>query len=83
MAVRHVAGLIPVSSTGVVVNLVCPGFCKTELIRNGQPAMREYLTDLHKQAGRTAQDGSRPLLHGAVAGKDSHGCFLQSCAIDE
>jgi len=83
MTVRCLASLVPVSRTEVVVNLVCPGFCKTDLIRNGKPAVREYLTNLHQQFGRTAEDGSRPLLHAAVAGKESHGCFLQSCKIDE
>lgn len=83
MTVRHLATLIPVSHTGVVVNLVCPGMCKTNLSRNAPPAFRENLAKRHAQSGRTAEDGSRTLLHGAVAGKESHGCFLDSCEIAE
>jgi NAD(P)-dependent dehydrogenase (short-subunit alcohol dehydrogenase family) len=83
MAVRHLATLIPVSRTGVVVNLVCPGFCKTELSRNAPPAFRETIAVQHAQYGRTAEDGSRTLLHGAVAGKESHGCLLDTCEIGE
>lgn len=83
MAAHHLATLIPVSRTGVVVNLVCPGLCKTDLIRNTPPAYREEIAVLHAKFGRTAEDGSRTLLHGAVAGKESHGCFLSSCEIAE
>lgn len=83
VAVRHLATLIPVSRTGVVLNLVCPGFCKTSLSRNAPPAFRENIGEQHKKYGRTAEDGSRTLLHGAVAGEKSHGKYLSSCAIAE
>lgn len=83
MAIKHLASLIPVSDTGVAINLVCPGLCKTSLSRNAPPAFRERLAAQHAQYGRTAEDGSRTLLYGAVAGKDSHGCFLDSCEIAE
>jgi NAD(P)-dependent dehydrogenase (short-subunit alcohol dehydrogenase family) len=83
MAVRHLAPLMPVSRTGVVINVVCPGLCKTDLSRNAPPAFREHLAVQHEKYGRTAEDGSRTLLHGAVAGKESHGCFLDSCTIAE
>jgi len=83
MAVRHLANLIPLPRTGVVVNLVCPGLCKTDLSRNAPPALRENIAVRHTQFGRTAEDGSRTLLHAAVAGKESHGCYLDSCEIAE
>ncbi|KAK6611509.1 short-chain dehydrogenase [Botrytis cinerea] len=57
MAIRHLAGLLPLQQTGVVINL--------------------------EQFGRTAEDGSRTLLYGAIAGEKSHGCFLESCIIAE
>ena len=83
MAIRYLAPLIPVSRTGVVVNAVCPGLCITNLGRNAPPAFREHLAAQHALNGRTAEDGSRTLLHGAVAGKESHGCYLDSCTIAE
>ena len=83
MAVRHLAPLIPTSHTGVVVNVVCPGLCKTSLSRNAPTAFREHLAAQHAKYGRTAEDGSRTLLYAAVAGKESHGCFLDSCEIAE
>lgn len=83
MAVRYLASLVPVSQTGVVINVVCPGLCKTELSRNSPPDFQERLAKMHAEYGRSAEDGSRTLLHGAVAGKDSHGCLLHSCGIGE
>ncbi|KPM42943.1 hypothetical protein AK830_g3628 [Neonectria ditissima] len=66
---------------GVVLNLVCPGLCKTELSRNAPLQFREWIAKQHAEFGRTAEDGSRTLLYGAVAGKESHGCLLDSCEI--
>ncbi|RHZ53929.1 putative short-chain dehydrogenase/reductase family protein [Aspergillus thermomutatus] len=82
MALRCLATLIPVDR-GVVMNLVCPGLCKTELSRNAPAQFREDLAKRLAEYGRTAEDGSRTLLHGAVAGKESHGCLLHSCEIGE
>ncbi|OKL61372.1 hypothetical protein UA08_03703 [Talaromyces atroroseus] len=81
--VRQLASLVPVSRSGVVINLVNPGLCKTELSRNASPEFRQQLAKLHASYGRTAEVGSRTLLHGAVGGKESHGCYLSSCEIAE
>jgi NAD(P)-dependent dehydrogenase (short-subunit alcohol dehydrogenase family) len=83
MAVLHLATMIPLSHIGVVVNLVCPGLCKTDLSRNAPPAFQESLAAMHEKSGRTAEEGSRTLLHGAVAGRESHGGYLDSCQIVE
>ncbi|KAF2812784.1 putative short-chain dehydrogenase/reductase family protein [Mytilinidion resinicola] len=80
-AIRELASLLPLSRTGVVMNLVCPGLCKTDLGRNAPASFRETLAAMHAKSGRTAEDGSRTLLHGAVAGLESHGCFLSNAKI--
>ncbi|KAJ9236346.1 hypothetical protein DTO166G5_4108 [Paecilomyces variotii] len=82
-AIRYLAALIPVSRSGVVLNTVCPGLCKTDLSRNATPEFREHLQAQLDQYGRTAEVGSRTLLHAAVAGWESHGCYLSSCKIAE
>lgn len=82
-AVRELARLAPVEETGVVLNLVCPGLCVTELGRNAPPAFKEMLKKQHELYGRTAEDGSRTLLFGAIAGKESHGRLTDSCEISE
>lgn len=81
IAVRYLATLIPVSHTGVVVNLVSPGLCITDLSRNSPPEFRQKLAMMWEKMGRTAEDGSRTLLHAAVAGRESHGRYLDSCEI--
>ncbi|PYH78604.1 NAD(P)-binding protein [Aspergillus uvarum CBS 121591] len=83
LALKHLATLLPVERTGVVFNLVCPGLCTTELIRNAPPDYKAQVTDMNQLYGRTAEDGSRTLLHGAVAGSESHGCLLHSCEMGE
>ncbi|KAK4102541.1 NAD(P)-binding protein [Parathielavia hyrcaniae] len=79
-AIRHLAReLVPVEKTGVIVNLICPGVCVTSLMRNSPPELKGVVTHLYATVARTAEDGSRTLLHGAVAGPESHGKLLHSC----
>lgn len=80
---RELADILPVSQTGVVINAVNPGLCKTSLARNAPPAFKEQLAQMHASFGRTAEDGSRTLLHGAVGGKESHGSYLDDCEVGE
>ncbi|KAK4141992.1 uncharacterized protein C8A04DRAFT_38648 [Dichotomopilus funicola] len=85
-ATRHLARVIaPLdqNGSGVIINLVCPGLCITTLGRNASPEHAERLRNLHKNFGRTAEDGSRTLLHAAVAGPESHGHLLHSCVDGE
>ncbi|KAH8688445.1 putative short chain dehydrogenase/ reductase [Ilyonectria robusta] len=82
-AIRQLAAINPVARTGVVINFICPGLCKTELSRDMPQAVREKFDPQLAQHGRTAEDGSRTLLAGAVAGKESHGRLMDSCEIDE
>ncbi|AEO71818.1 uncharacterized protein THITE_2059810 [Thermothielavioides terrestris NRRL 8126] len=77
---RHLAReVVPFEKTGIILNLVCPGFCVTNLARNAPPNIKQGIREQHEKYGRTADDGSRPILHGAVAGVESHGKLLHSC----
>lgn len=77
---RHLAReLIPVDKTRVIVNLVCPGMCDTALSRGAPPEIAPIIEERIKAFGRTPDHGSRTLLHGAVAGVESHGTLLHSC----
>lgn len=82
-AARQLAELLPVSKTGVVINIVCPGICITDLDRSSPPELRNSLAELRAKVGRTAEDGSRTLLHGLVAGEETHGLLLHSCEVGE
>jgi len=82
-AYRQLALIKPVSQTGVVINYVNPGLCETELDRNATPEIKARIGDMRKRMGRTAEEGSRTLLHGAVAGEESHGKYLSECVVKE
>ncbi|KAL5340726.1 hypothetical protein BJX70DRAFT_360232 [Aspergillus crustosus] len=81
--VRELAAQLPVAQGKVVINAVCPGLCRTELIRNVTGPIRDTIIEQHEKYGRTAEDGSRTLLAGAVLGEGSHGAFLSSCTVAE
>ncbi|KAL4867694.1 hypothetical protein BDV12DRAFT_117313 [Aspergillus spectabilis] len=83
LAVRELAAQLPVEQGKVVINAVCPGLCRTELVRNTKGSMKDLILEQHELYGRTAEDGSRTLLAGAILGKESHGAFLSSCEVRE
>jgi NAD(P)-dependent dehydrogenase (short-subunit alcohol dehydrogenase family) len=80
-ATRELASLLPVSEYGVVMNTVSPGLCNTDLDRNAPLMFRLNLWFMRMVMGRTAEMGSRTLLHALFAGKESHGEYLRSCEI--
>lgn len=67
------------ASSRVVVNLVNPGWCATELHRyNGEPVWQRIMAVIFC---RTAEEGGRTLVHGVTAGPDTHGKYLSECLI--
>lgn len=83
-SVRHLAALAPPSKTGVILNVTDPGPCHSGLFRyTTEWKTKTILTVMYSLIARTAEQGSRALLHGFVAGENSHGKFLQHCKIDE
>ncbi|KAL7800178.1 hypothetical protein V8C37DRAFT_364366 [Trichoderma ceciliae] len=83
MAARELASLLPVSETGVIVNVVDPGLCKTGLTKNLGFFQRAKAWLAKAAIGRTPEMGSRTLIHGIAADEDSHGKYLTSCEIRE
>ena len=82
-AVREYALRNPVSATGVVVNYVNPGLCVTELDRHVPEQLQAQIDNLRDAHGRTAEMGSRTLIHGAVGGVETHGKYVSECEIKE
>lgn len=80
---REIAALAPVNRTGVVVNIVNPGLCKTNLQSNVRLPKRILAFVTKVLIGRTAEMGSRTLLYGIAAGAESHGKYLSDCEIKE
>ncbi|KAF2027989.1 NAD(P)-binding protein [Setomelanomma holmii] len=65
----------------VIVNLVNPGWCGTELSRAKPHSVMEKV--FFALMGWTAEKGSRVYIDAMVAGKKSHGKFLSGCQIRE
>ncbi|PON21384.1 short-chain dehydrogenase [Trichoderma gamsii] len=83
IATRELAALVPVSESGVVINVVDPGMCKTNLTRNVSFFDRIKGWLAKAAMGRTAEMGSRTLIHGIAASEESHGKYLTACEIRE
>lgn len=84
MALRPLASLLPVSETGVVINMLSPGLCNTGLARYYSSLYdRVVVRTANALIGRTAEMGCRTLLHAVTAGKESHGKFCADCEIKE
>ncbi len=81
--VRALAARLPISKCGVIINLLNPGLCYTELTRNLGPALKVYVAVLRFLLARSAEAGSRRLLHASVAGEESHGKYCSDCEIKE
>jgi retinol dehydrogenase-12 len=66
-------------SHGVVVNLVNPGWCGTELGRSKEQGMFERAC--FSVLGRTSEEGGRTLAHAVTAGRGSDGEYLSECMV--
>jgi retinol dehydrogenase 12 len=80
---RELARRVEIADTGgkgsscVVVNLVNPGWCKTELHRyNGEPLMERFMALIFQRSGEA---GGRTLVHAGTAGRETHGKYLSEC----
>jgi retinol dehydrogenase 12 len=84
LCVRELAARISDSSTKqempmVIVSNIAPGWCRTDLFRNEDGGAGQKLA--LKVIGRSSEEGSRTLVHGAVAGKEAHGQYLSECKV--
>ena len=75
--VREMAARKSVDSYPLTVNMLNPGLCKSELAREGSIVIRVMRFLL----GRTAEQGSRMLVHAASAGPETHGEYLDMCKV--
>ncbi|KAI8610171.1 NAD(P)-binding protein [Chytriomyces sp. MP71] len=76
---REMAGKMNVDE--VIVNCVNPGLCATNILRNQNDSQKSVVQFLVGIVGRTAEVGSRTLLHAISAPKDTHGSYLSDCKI--
>lgn len=77
------ANLASSPANPIVLNIVTPGFCKSQITRN-LPAPGKYGVALAQALiGRKTEVGSRTLVHAASAGPETHGKYLDSCRVSE
>jgi retinol dehydrogenase-12 len=65
--------------SNVIVNLINPGWCGTELSRAKPHPLGEQFA--FAIMGRTAEKGSRMYMYALAAGKESHGKYLSECQV--
>lgn len=81
--VRELASKIDPNKTGVVVNLINPGLCWSELDRGLNFALRAMTNFLRLLLARTTEVGGRTLVHAASSGIESHGKYSLDCRFSE
>lgn len=65
--------------SGVILNIVNPGLCHSELSRDGP----WFLEVIKFFIARSTEVGSRTLCAAAFAGGDSHGKYMHDCKVDD
>jgi retinol dehydrogenase-12 len=69
------------SSLFVTINTVNPGLCYTDLARNVKGSTKITIKVMRALFAWTAEEGSRTLVHGTIAGKESHGVYISGCIV--
>jgi retinol dehydrogenase 12 len=69
----------PAEQSPVTINLVNPGFCRTEFAREQGQLIRIPWAIFH---ARTAEYGSRTLVLGAASGPETHGKYTNAGSVD-
>ncbi|KAH7414239.1 hypothetical protein DE146DRAFT_28687 [Phaeosphaeria sp. MPI-PUGE-AT-0046c] len=82
-AVRAMSEMFPVEKTNVAINMVSPGICSTGLARDASVFFRAAQGVIRTVLSRTAEQGSRTILHALLAEEDTHGKHLSGCKVKE
>jgi NAD(P)-dependent dehydrogenase (short-subunit alcohol dehydrogenase family) len=80
-AVREFAqrAAVPGKEPSVIVNTPNPSFCKSSLAKESQESAGFRVAE--KLLARSTEEGSRALVHGLIAGKESNGEYLTNCHV--
>ncbi|RDW87243.1 short-chain dehydrogenase family protein [Coleophoma crateriformis] len=83
LMVRELANQISNSSKpgDVTVSIVNPGFVDTEVMRNASATFHFFFRPYRSLVARSAEEGTRTLLHAAAGGKETHGQYLSDCKV--
>ena len=83
LCMRQLAGKIASTDPKVVVNALTPGYCVTGLVKEVKGFWGWQLYVMTHSLARSAEQGSRTLVHAATLGWEGHGKYLNDCKIDE
>lgn len=64
---------------GVIINIVNPGWCKTELFRQDDGGV--FARNLLRLIGWSPEEGARTLVSAIANGRETHGKYLSECKI--
>ena len=81
--VRAFAEAYPFDKTNVIINMVAPGICSTDLGRDTSAFVRAAQGVIRAIWARSAEEGSRTILHAVISDESSHGKHLSGCQVKE
>ncbi len=65
----------------VIVSMANPGFVDTSIMREAAFPFSLFVSGLKRTMARTAEEGSRTLIHAAEGGEKTHGQYLDDCKV--
>ncbi|KAJ5766760.1 uncharacterized protein N7511_004376 [Penicillium nucicola] len=83
LCMRQMAKEIESTNPKVIVNGLTPGYCVTNLVTGVEGFWGWQLYLMKLSIARTAEQGSRTLVHAATLGPEGHGKYLNDCKIDD
>lgn len=81
--VREFCDKVHPGSTGVIVNMINPGLCQSELARNAPLMKHVQIVLLKSLLARSTEVGSRTLVFATTGGSKSHGQYSTDCAFNQ
>lgn len=82
-AVREIADKTSTKDTRVVLNMVDPGLCYTDLTRSATGKTYYVMKIMRRLLAWTAEEGSRNLVYAAAAGRASHGVYISEAKLQK
>ncbi|KAG9234668.1 short-chain dehydrogenase/reductase-like protein [Amylocarpus encephaloides] len=86
LVVRELAPLLTRStspSQDIIINTLTPGLCHSALMRHAVFPLNVLAAIGKTLLARSTEVGSRTLFSAAVAGRETHGCYMADCVVRE
>ena len=80
--VRELASRTTGSKPDVAINMLNPGLCHSELVRDQSMIANLIIRGIKAILARSGEEGGSTLVHSASVGMESHGKFMTNGAIN-